>query len=99
MAKATEIYEAMENDAVKLGRQIVYKEAELDALFAKGLATPESLRKIVGELAQLQGQYRLAHLNAHLSMRSILSAEQISQYEKVRGYSGAHSTTLHHQHH
>ena len=88
VTRATEIYKTMDREAIHLGRQIVQKEAELDALFAQKQATPEGIRHIVNELAQLQAQFRLAHLNAHLSMRSILSAEQIALYDSVRGYSG-----------
>jgi hypothetical protein len=95
IAKATEIAQAMEREAVRLGREIVHKEAELDAQFAQRRASPESIREIVSALAQLQAQFRLAHLNAHLGMRPLLSAEQAALYDRVRGYGGAASPGSH----
>lgn len=99
VTKATEIYQTMDSEAVRLGRQVVQEEAALDALFARRQATPDGIRHIVDELARLQARFRLVHLNAHLSMRSILSPEQIALYDKLRGYSGAPSVRAHHQHH
>lgn len=98
VVKTTEIYKAMELDASRLGWQIVHKEAELEALFAKKRATPENMQQIVSQLAQLQAQFRLAHLNAHVSMLSILSADQIALYDRVRGYNGAELAGRQHKH-
>lgn len=39
----------------------------------------------------MQADFRLAHLNAHLSMHEILSKQQIDMYDQVRGYAGASS--------
>jgi hypothetical protein len=44
-------------------------------------------RAVLDELARLQADLRYTHLSAHLAMRSVLSAEQISRYDALRGYS------------
>jgi len=86
LGKAREIHEAMARDAVRLGEQIVQKEAELEALYATGRADAQNTAKVVREIGRLQAEYRLVHLDAHLSMRQILSEEQVAAYDKVRGY-------------
>jgi hypothetical protein len=42
---------------------------------------------MLDELARLQADLRYTHLSAHLAMRSVLSTEQISRYDALRGYS------------
>ena len=40
------------------------------------------------EIATLRGELRLAHLRAHLAMKTILTPEQIEAYDRLRGYAG-----------
>ena len=43
------------------------------------------------QIAQIQGKLRQIHLEAHLQQRAVLSAEQVTQYVKLRGYdAGGH---------
>lgn len=99
LTKAQEIHDAMVRDAKDVGQKIVAKEAELEALYASRKANPENTQRTVQELAGLQGQFRLAHLNAHLSMKDVLSPQQIETYDRVRGYDGTkpmHQGRMHH---
>jgi Spy/CpxP family protein refolding chaperone len=80
------VFDAMSAVAKRSGAAIVAKEAELDALYANGQASPRAIRELVNELARLQAEFRYAHLNAHLAMRTILTAEQIARYDEMRGY-------------
>jgi hypothetical protein len=52
----------MRERAIQLGKQIIQKERELDQLFETESINEESLEKLVGELAVLQGELRLVHL-------------------------------------
>lgn len=99
LAKAQEIHEAMAREARHVGQQIVEKESELEALYASQKANPENTQRAVQEVARLQGQFRLAHLNAHLSMKEVLSPQQIETYDRVRGYGNSKPAHQGHKHH
>jgi len=86
LEKAKAIYTAMSESAKAIGRRIVAKESELEALFAGGKATADNTRSIVGELGALQASFRFAHLNAHLATLQILKPEQLVRYDALRGY-------------
>ncbi|HEY0097437.1 MAG TPA: periplasmic heavy metal sensor [Pyrinomonadaceae bacterium] len=83
----------MREEAMRLGRQIVARERELDAMFAKGEIDAGKLRASTAEIARLQGNLRAAHLAAHLETRRILSPQQIAKYDELRGYAGAGKQT------
>jgi hypothetical protein len=80
------IISSMKEEAVRLGKLIIEKEKQLDQLFSTGNADDELVKKLVNEMAEYEGELRLAHLNAHLKQKSLLTAEQISLYDKTRGY-------------
>ncbi len=86
-AHAHATFERMRGEAVRLGRQIVEREKELDASFAKGDIDSGKLHTATAEIARLQGTLRAAHLAAHLEMRRLLSPAQIEKYDELRGYS------------
>lgn len=88
--------DAMDSEARRIGRQIVDQEAALESLYASQQATPENTQRMVREIASLQAAFRMAHLNAHLSMKQVLSPEQVALYDRARGYDG--TKALHHGH-
>lgn len=99
LSKTREIYAAMESDARRIGSQIVQKEMELESLYANLKATADNTREVVTALARLQADFRLTHLNAHLSMREILSPHQLAMYDKLRGYGSNKPHVGGHKHH
>jgi Spy/CpxP family protein refolding chaperone len=87
--KATDsLYANMRQRALSIGRQIIEAERTLDRAFAHGAIEPPTLRSQVGAIAALQGELRAVHLEAHLAQRSLLTPEQIAQYDALRGYRG-----------
>ena len=70
-----------------LNETIVAKETVLEKSYSSGEATPADTRAVLDELARLHADLRYTHLSAHLAMRSVLSADQISKYDALRGYS------------
>jgi Spy/CpxP family protein refolding chaperone len=89
----------MQDEAVRLGRQIVERERALDAMFAKGeIDDAVKLRAATSEIARLQGDLRAAHLAAHLEMRRLLSPQQIKKYDELRGYAAGRKTGEGHGH-
>ena len=93
LSQTRRLFSQMENEAKPLGRAVVGKERELDELFSDGSVGEESLRAAVAEIAKLKGKLRAAHLKYHLAMKTLLSPQQLAQYETLRGY---HSHRGHH---
>jgi Spy/CpxP family protein refolding chaperone len=87
VAKTQGAYDVMHEAAVRLGREIVDAERELDRLFASGRAGEAPVRKLSARLGDLRGQLRFTHLKAHLAMMKILSPAQVRRYSELRGYS------------
>lgn len=88
------IFDDMSAEAKALGAEIVAAEEQLSSAFAEGAITEESLADMTADIAALYGQLRNVHLRAHLQVTPLLTAEQIAEYDVLRGY-----TTSGHQHH
>jgi hypothetical protein len=87
--KATDsLYASMRQRALSIGRQIIEAERTLDRAFANAAIEPATLRSQVGAIATLQGELRAVHLEAHLAQHALLTPEQITRYDVLRGYRG-----------
>jgi Spy/CpxP family protein refolding chaperone len=95
--KTQETYDRMHEEAVRLGREILHREEELDQSFKKDEVDPNKLKTLVMEIARLRGELRLVHLLAHAEMKRLLSKEQIEKYDELRGY-GTHRPVDKHHH-
>lgn len=97
------VFERMNAKAKQLGELIVEREQQLSRGFATGTITPAEMQTQTGELAKLYGELRAAHLAAHLEVTPLLSPEQISAYNALRGYADAPSPSASpshdHEHH
>jgi Spy/CpxP family protein refolding chaperone len=97
--KATDsLYANMRERALSIGRQIIEAERALDRAFADGRIEPAMLRSQVNVIAILRGNLRAVHLETHLAQRSLLTPEQISRYDVLRGYAGDQTPHAHRQH-
>ncbi len=85
-AEAERLRAAMLAEVQPLGERIVAQEHALDALFAEGRATPNAVRQMTSDLAELRGRLRAAHLNAHVALRDVLTPEQVAAYDRLRGH-------------
>ncbi len=92
-ARTREAFDRMQEKAVALGSAIVGKERALDRMFRDRVIDREKLEAAVHEIANLQGRLRLAHLEAHLELESVLNHDQIARYIGLRGY---HDPSQHH---
>lgn len=97
-AAAQGLFDRMARDAAVIGRRIVDKEAELEALYASGRVSADASRDLVSEIASLQAQYRSVHLDAHLAMRGLLTPAQIARYDTLRGYADGRQARHRHSH-
>ena len=83
------------SEARAIGARLVEAERTLDLLFRSGKAEPKALADSVLNVAHLQGEYRLSHLQTHVRTKELLSDEQVAIYMKSRGYANERS----HKHH
>jgi hypothetical protein len=88
VSQVTAIRNRMSAAALPLGSELIEGERQLDRLFAQGQITPEQVMAETAVIGEMQGRLRAVHLAAHLETRGILSAEQLAQYKKLRGYDG-----------
>ena len=87
--KATDsLYANMRQRALSIGRQIIEAERALDRAFANAAIEPATLRSQLTAIATLQGELRAVHLEAHLAQHALLTPEQITRYDVLRGYRG-----------
>jgi len=82
-----DIYRKMKQEAVPLGLELIELETELNNHFANRTITNELLRQILQKITQVHRQLRYVHLSTHLKTPDILKSEQITLYNKLRGYS------------
>jgi len=81
------IYKKMKQEAISLGLELIELERELNNHFANRTISDALLRQILQGIAQVHRQLRYVHLSAHLNTPDILNSEQITLYNKLRGYS------------
>lgn len=80
------LYQDMKNKAIPLGRQLITLERQLNQAFADNSLSAETLRSSLQQIANTRMELRYVHLNAHLATPGILTADQIAQYNTLRGY-------------
>ena len=81
------LYTKMKQDAIPLGLELIELERELNNHFANRTITNELLRQILQKIALVHRQLRYVHLSTHLKTPDILKPDQITLYNKLRGYS------------
>jgi hypothetical protein len=80
------LQETMASQARLLGERILEREAALDQLFRDSKADTGAVDTLAIEIGTLQGQLRAVHLNTHIAMKAVLSADQVAAYDQLRGY-------------
>lgn len=88
LARVQESFDRMAGLAKPLGAELVERERTLDDAFKHGSVTPDSVARQTSAIGALQAELRAVHLAAHLDMRAVLTAEQVTTYDTLRGYSG-----------
>ena len=58
----------------------------------------ERLTAETAAIAEIKGRLRAVHLAAHLETRRLLSTEQVTQYNRLRGYSETGTPGHDHRH-
>lgn len=82
----TAIRDEMRADAIAAGERFVAAERALDQAFTDAVPDAETLARLVAEAGEARAALRLVHLAAHLRTTPLLTPEQISRYNVLRGY-------------
>lgn len=85
-ARTRALMDAHKAEARAIGAKRVDAERALDVLFAKATVDQASLGRAVRAAAELEGEYRLSHLETHRRMRALLTEDQVAHYNLLRGY-------------
>lgn len=85
--KIQALYQDMNAKAVVLGKELVDLEGAINTAFAEKKIDKDSLEKHVTAIEAIRSSLRILHLSAHLETPSILTEEQITLYNRLRGYS------------
>lgn len=80
---------AMLERAVALGAEIIEAERALSGRFEHAHIDSATVLTSTMAIGQLYGELRYVHLAAHLAVRHLLTPEQISSYDRLRGYTEA----------
>lgn len=72
-----------------MGVQMVVAEQALDKAFASKSVDASSVTQLTQRIGELQASLRAEHLQTHLAQTAMLSAEQIANYQALRGYASA----------
>ena len=83
----TTIYDDMKEKAIELGQKIVNIERIANEEFANKSITDTQMKQLILKSSEIYGHLRYTHLNTHLRMLDILTPEQITLYNNLRGYS------------
>jgi Spy/CpxP family protein refolding chaperone len=82
-------FDAMRERAKDAGRRYLQAERALDGAFKSGSADLETVTRLTREADARRAEVRLSHMQAHLEMHAVLSAEQRIKYANLRGYETA----------
>ena len=81
------IYNNMTIEAIDLGKQLIQLEESLNDDFSNRTINQSLLEKTVQDIESIRANLRIVHLSTHLQTPNILTTEQISLYNELRGYS------------
>ena len=81
-------YQEMSRQAIPLGQQFIEIERKIDEKFVDKSITSEELSQLLKNSSEIKWQLRNIHLQAHLKTSDVLSSEQITLYNQLRGYGG-----------
>lgn len=77
----------MKSQAIEQGERLIALEADLEKQFQDRTISDDILRQSLEVIARARMELRYIHLATHLKTPGILSPEQISKYNTLRGYS------------
>jgi Spy/CpxP family protein refolding chaperone len=85
-ARTRDLFAQMQRETAAQGEEVIAAERSLDALFKERKANTENVAGATARAAQAQGRLRAAHLRYHVLMLEVLGPQQVTAYNRLRGY-------------
>lgn len=92
LARTQQVFDRMEARSSTIGRQIIEQERLLDQQLSDPRVSAVQREAALQRVGQLHRALRQVHQEAHAAQRSILSAQQITQYRELRTQAAAVAT-------
>lgn len=86
MTPARAIMERERAQASKLGKELLADEAKLEALLATPGSREDEVAALTREIARLEGEIRLVHLQADVAAKKLINSDQQVRYNAIRSY-------------
>jgi len=83
------LFNSMKAEAIATGHKLIEQEQLLETRFRTDIPDSQELQKLLNEIGETRSKLRFVHLDTHLRTPEILSAQQIAQYNKLRGYTNS----------
>jgi Spy/CpxP family protein refolding chaperone len=80
------LFNDMQQKAIPLGDELIKLEKKLNSSFANKTITTSELNRQLNAIAEVRKQLRFVHLATHLKTTKILTPNQTSEYNWLRGY-------------
>ncbi len=91
-AAIQKLFAAMKAEAIPLGKQLVALERALNTGFAGRAMNEKRLKTALDGIAKVRAKLRYVHLATHFKTPALLTARQIADYNRLRGYTDAAAT-------
>ena len=85
--KIQALFDDMESKPIPLGKKLIELEKRLNQNFSNHTINKKSLMTQLEQIAVIRKDLRFTHLVTHLQTLDILKPEQVTLYNKLRGYS------------
>ena len=86
ISKVEDLFATMQQKAIKAGQTFIEAEKNLDEVFRNNSADRDKLAIAISESANARANLRFIHLSQHLETVTILTEDQITKYNTLRGY-------------
>ncbi len=80
------LFDDMKRQAIPIGEALIKAEQEIEAVFRAGAVNETTLRALLKTAEQARSELRFIHLSQHYKTKDILSDEQVTKYNQLRGY-------------
>lgn len=86
LTPARAILDRERSQASKLGKELLADETKLETLLSTPGSREDQVAELTREIARLEGEIRLVHLEADVAAKKLLNSSQQVQYDAVRSY-------------
>ncbi len=80
------LFDQMKKDAITVGERLIEAEKQIESVFASGIVDEKTLYSLLNTAEQARSELRFIHLSQHYKTTDILTDEQVSRYNQLRGY-------------